>query len=472
MKGIAGAITGALASFALLFGACAVNAQLVDGVRNIRLNEDRDQKWVVSKVYELKYINCDDLNPWVLGAVQRYSALSTSQRLNYIVGKRQWLIVTTGRDMMPYVDQMVAIMDRPCNVKDGESSIVDGSGIYNYVYSPKYRANDAMITSVLADIRSDGFGWYESRNNVFYWKDSKSDGDNILNWLSAIDRPLPQVSVSIGVYEMQDSDFMELGLDWLAWKNGPGATLFGTGFDYTSWKDSLGSASGLANVSQGALGATGGFMFAPQFDATYLRMLSDKGKAKSASSSSITLVNDYTNDPGVNNFSGAKYKIAFQPSYQYISTDSNRTLSVQSTSKSSIQLYFKKPMICFGSAGDKANIVQFGWEMAISEISSTPNSTGDNQAADEKKFYSFTNLLAGTEKLLATYSKEHKVKQNTGMPYLCDIPVLKYVFGSTSESTVRSRCFVTVKAEPMTQGSELSAWAGKVIEASQLPAVK
>jgi len=462
-----------LASCSLLFGSLEASGQTTaDGVRNIRLNEDRDQKWVVSKVYELKYINCDDLTPWVLGAVQRYSILSTCQRLNYVQGKRQFIVVTTGRDMMPFVDQMVATMDRPCGIKDAEASIVDGSGNYKYVYWPKYRANDAMITSVLADIRSDGFGWYESRNNIFYWKDSKSDGDNLLNWLKAIDRPLPQVAVSMSIYEMQESDFMELGVDWLAWKNGPGASFFGTGLDITSWKDSLGSASGLANVSQGALGTTGGFIFAPQFDSTFLRMLADKGKAKASSSASVALLNDYTNDPGQNNFQGAKYKISFEPSYQYISTDANRTLSIQSTNKSSLQLYFKKPTICFGKAGDKANIVQFGWELNVSEISGSPNTTGNNQAADLKRFYSYTTLLSGSEKLIATYTKEHKVTQNTGMPFLSDIPVLKYIFGSTSSSTLRSRCFVSVKAEPLTEGSELNEWAGKVVDSAIIPAAK
>jgi hypothetical protein len=395
----------------------------VDGVRNIRLNEDRDQKWVVSKVYELKYINCDDITPWVLGAVQRYSILSTCQRLNYIAGKRQWLLVTTGRDMMPYVDQMVAVMDRPCGAKDGEASIVDGSGIYNYVYRPQYRANDAMITNMMADIRSDGYGWYESRNNVFYWKDSKSDGDNILSWLKAIDRPVPQVEIRLNIYELQESDFMELGLDWLAWKNGPGMNLFGTGLDYTRWKDSLGGSAGsLSTVSQGAMGLTGGFIFAPQFDATYLRMLADKGKARSASSAAIALPNDYANDPGENNFSGAKYKISLTPNYQYISTDSNRTLSVQSTTNSSLQLYFKKPTLCFNASAGKAALVQFGWELSVSEISSSPNSLGDNQAADEKRFYSSTSLFAGCEKLIASYTKEHNVKQNTGIPYSATYP--------------------------------------------------
>ena len=50
-----------------------------------------------------------------------------------------------------------------------------------------------------------------------------------MNWLQTLDRPVPQVQVSINVYEMNENDFKELGIDYVAWKNGPGAQLFGAG---------------------------------------------------------------------------------------------------------------------------------------------------------------------------------------------------------------------------------------------------
>jgi len=58
------------------------------------------------------------------------------------------------------------------------------------------------------------------------------------------------------------------------------------------------------------------------------------------------------------------------------------------------------------------------------------------------------------------------------MPYLSDIPVLKYLTGSVSSSISHNRVFVTVKAEPVLPSTNLSAWAGKVIEAAQLPPVE
>ena len=443
-------------------GAFAMSAQTVDGVRNIKINEDRDQKWMVSKVYEVKNITSDDITPWIQGAVCRYNAASSCQALCYEEGGKCWIVVTTGKDMMPYVDQMVATMDRPCEMRDGEKSIVDGSGIYRYAYHPRFRANDAMITSVLADIREDGYGWYDSAANLFYWKDSKSGGDSVLQWMQAIDRPVPQASVSLNVYEINENDFKELGLDWLAWKNGPGASLFGTGYDLSKW-------STMASLSSTTMSSFGGFMVAPQFDSTYIKMLAEKGKARTATSANLTLVNDYNEDPGENNFAGANYKLSFTPNYQYISTDADRNLSVASDANSNIQMYFKRPTICFGEASDKMNVLSFGWEMLISQTVEQANTTGNNQVYNDQRFYAYTTIAAGTERLLATYTKDQKVTQNTGMPYLSDIPVLKYLTGSTSASISHSRVFVTLKAEPVLPKTDLSPWAGRIIKASELP---
>ncbi len=455
-----------LAAAALLAcGAFAASAQTVDGVRNIKINEDRDQKWMVTKVYELKNINCDDITPWVQGAVQRYNSASNCQALNYTEGKKQFIVVTTGKDMMPYVDQIVSTMDRPCPKTDADKSIVDGTGIYKFVYRPKFRGNDAMITSVLADTRTTGYGWYEQTNNLFYWKDSKSAGECVLQWMQAIDRPVPQASVTLNVYEVSDNDFKELGIDWLAWKNGPGANLFGTGYDLTKW-------STMADKATNTMSSFGGFMFAPQFDTTYLRMLAEKGKARTASSSSLTLVSDYQNDPDEGNYAGAKYKLSFQPNYQYISMTDSRSLAIDSDSQSNISIYFKKPTICFGAAGDKMNVIRFGWEMTVSQVVEQANLSGNNNAVNTQKFYSYTTTAAGTEKLLASYVKDSKVTQNVGMPFLSDIPVLKYLTGNTSASISHSRVFVTLKADPVLPKTNLSAWAGKVIEASQLAPVE
>ena len=272
------------------FGALSVQGQTANGVRDIKINEDRDQRWFVTKVYELKNIKANDITPWVLGAVQRYNIGSVVNRLNYDGGKRQFIVVTTGKDLIPYIDQLVSTLDRPSGKKNELNSIVDGTGAYFANYRPLYRGGSSIIQTVLADTRSWGYSWYDDNNGIFYWQDTKSHAELLFKWLKALDRPVPQVEVSVNVYEVSDSDFRELGFDIAQWKDGPGNSLFGFGYDFTKYKSSEQA------VNQ-VLGSSSGFFFAPQFDASFIKLLQEKGKALASTSSKLAAISPPSRGP-------------------------------------------------------------------------------------------------------------------------------------------------------------------------------
>jgi len=457
---------GALLAAAMLtaFGAFSARGQTVDGVRNIKINEDRDQRWFVTKVYELKNIKANDITPWVLGAVQRYNIGSVVNRINYDGGKRQFIIVTTGKDMIPYVDQIVSSLDRPSSVKNELNSIVDGSGTYYGSYRPLYRGSNDIIQNVVRDTRGYGWGWFDDNNGVYYWRDNKSHVELVQKWLKAFDRPVPQVEVSVNVYEVQDSDFRELGFDIAQWKDGPGNSLFGVGYDFTKYKSSEQA------VTQ-VLGSSSGFIFAPQFDASFIKLLQEKGKARSASSSKLALVNDYSNTLT------DKYQIVFTPSYQNITKNENRILLLQQNTKTSITLGIKGPLIAFGEAGDKAGNLKATFVLSVKEHVDSTNTTTDstgttdsnaNLAWNYHNFQTSTRIAAGSEKLIASFSKDHKVTEDIGLPYLKDIPVLKYFVAETAESVLHTTVFVTVRVEPIENQNDVLRWAGKTIDEAAL----
>jgi type II secretory pathway component GspD/PulD (secretin) len=306
---------------------------------------------------------------------------------------------------------------------------------------------------------------------MFYWKDSLSDGSTTLKWLKAIDRPVPQVSLRLNVYEINDNDFTELGVDYISWKNGPGADLLGFGYDWTNFT-SVTDFSQWENVVNAvtkgpAHNFTGmtGFLVAPQFDATFLRMLTQKGKAKVATSGTLTVVNDYNSDPGSDNFDGAKYRIKFSPSYQNISKDDDRNIGIDTLGEE-FYFYLRRPTIGFNEAATQAETVMFGWVMSVKD---SVESTNDGANVENQHLMmSSLTLGAGTEKFLGTYTKDHHVKQDNGIPFLNDIPGLKYLFGSTANSKTKTRVFVTVKASPVVPGTNLSEWAGKVVSAAEM----
>ena len=67
------------------------------GVRTIRLKQSDAQVRYDSKVYELKNVTAESVLPFVNSAVQRYSRNSTVRRITSADGKREALLVSTGK---------------------------------------------------------------------------------------------------------------------------------------------------------------------------------------------------------------------------------------------------------------------------------------------------------------------------------------------------------------------------------------
>ena len=80
-------------------------------VQKITFVEDDAQKNMASKIYTLKHTKAADLAPFVRNAVVRYCGESHVSPLVDVPGKRQLLVVSTGVNMIEYVDAIVATLD-------------------------------------------------------------------------------------------------------------------------------------------------------------------------------------------------------------------------------------------------------------------------------------------------------------------------------------------------------------------------
>ena len=430
--------------------------------REIRVTEDRDQAYFTSKVYELKNTLATDITPFVLGAVQRYDSSSSVERMNDKANKKQLLTVNMPVTMVPYIDDMIEKIDRPGTV-DGQNSVIQSTGIQKFVYYPEHRASVDFFPIGPAVGSSDGSYFFDPQNNMFYWKDVRSKGEGALKYYQAFDRPVPQVELTLNVYEITENDVKELGIDYVAWKNGPGANIFNTGWDFTNLQSftKVMNFANTTNIEGYASHGWGGFMVAPNIDMTFVRLLAQKGKAKISTSGALTLVNDFSNDPGPNAFSKAKYKIKFTPNYQDIQKDDKQAVSVKA-SQSDFYFYLRRPTINFnGEIGDNAMMMEFGYEMNV--IDTVEQTSKGQPIQNVNNFQSWLTVAAGTEKLLGTYDREQDVSQYNGMPFLGDIPVLKYLFGAVEHSKSSTKVFVTVSIKAITPTDNLSEWSGKAV---------
>lgn len=447
-------------------------------VREIIFNADSGQRYMTSKLYKLDNVKALDIAPWVSGAIKRNCPQAKVEYFPYEPGKCSYITVSMTREMVSFIDDMIKKMDRP-GTSDKFGSIINGTDVSFFTYSPQYRASQNMADIVYKSLQKNNAAFYLSPDtNVFYWKDAKADGENALAWLKFLDRPVPQAELNVRVYEFNENDLIDLGIDYIHWKNGPGLEMFGVGANLTSLQSNEAIVNQAYSIASSTGSGWGGFLVAPQFDASFVRMLQQRGKAKIASSGSIRLVNHSVNTNRANNdkqVASKTYSISFTPSFQNITKDEDMKVSVVSDSNSSnaqINLQITDPTIFFPTAdeftqgsdsGTTTPVSRLYFDYSLKTYNSVQRDVMGTQSVDCNSLNSSMTINTGAEKLVGSYSQEYDVYENIGIPFLKDVPVLKYLFSVSTRTKEVKKYYVTVHAAPAGSPSGLSEWAGKVV---------
>ena len=437
--------------------------------RTIRLVQDDAQEYMVSKVYKLNYLKANDITPFLLGVLKRSNTQSTVNRINYKAGNEQLLTVSCPVGLMPYVDDMLAKLDRPSRIEGRtEGDPIRGTGITRRVYPAKFRSAQTMVdvmtgTGVNGGI--DSFVGYDATTNIIYWKDDFNKSNDLMKYLSWLDRPIPMINLVFTVYEVRESTLRDLGIDYLSWRNGPGLNLLQVGYEAMSL-DSAGTAALSA-----ASGGFGGFLIAPQFDASFLRVLEQNGRADIANSATLTVANS----------ENASYSAGFSPQSQAIFKRDNDQLQVgisgvgmkggvqppESALEASnpllnsdeppppLSLTVTAPRINLRGPVDaktglpapndpsRRALVTFRYLIRTADVVERNNYGAE--LAEVSTVSGECNLLSGNEKLLASWSRESEVEQTIGVPFLMEIPILKYLFSTTTSNREKTYFFITAR---------------------------
>ncbi|MBO4302993.1 MAG: hypothetical protein J6A21_00225 [Lentisphaeria bacterium] len=423
-----------------------------DETRTIRLVQDDAQVRMVTKVYPMKHVKALDIQPFVAAAVRRYSQLSNVRAQNYAAGKTQYLLVTTGEKFMPYVDDIILKLDQPGKLgKFG--SRVEGTGIQRMVYSPQYRSPAALLEAV-NNILATGIGSGYAHNGTLYWKDEWDNVGYILDWVKMLDRPLPQARITFRYYEVRESTLRDIGLDYLSWKNGPGMNLLDVAYNAgrIAWDKALYRA---ASAGFGAFNwSYGSFATAPAFDMSFVRLLQQSGNAKVAAEATVTVLNNNTEEA----------VLSLDPTYSRIrKSEDDHSSSVDKKISEAPELSVsvgKGVAICFAADpkeysedGHVPSDVNYykknkGAVMFPYTVKSTQTVELDNfgnPVINASGLSGYVCMDAGREQLFLKSVVERDVEQTIGIPFLCQIPILKYIFGTTT--TVKEKTFIVVTAE-------------------------
>lgn len=413
-------------------------AQQEEKVKKITFVQDDAQNNVVSRLFVLKYTKAADILPFVKSALIRYNNTEDAFRINAIrKGKQEMLLVSTTYKMMPYIIDMIPKLDRRAKI-DRSGTNISGTGIAYGTYSPQFRSAQSMRDLVVNGGVSSGIMEskveYDSATGMFYMKDTPYKVKDIIAKLKWLDTPIPQSRIEFKIYEVRNSDLRDIGIDYMAWKNGPGMNLFSVGYEALNFRVAEVLLEQLAKHGLDVAGnfsyGFGGFYTAPAFDFSFVRILQQNGKATINSTASLMV----TNTPG------KTFRISFSPEYQNILKDADHRTSVNVGGNATLDAVLSNVIVTAGRNG----IVNFDCNLLASNVVERNNR--GTEISENTNTNTSASLNFKQEKLLASWTRSSKVEQTIGVPFLCELPILKYIFGVTTSNMEVTHYFVTAKA--------------------------
>ena len=270
-----------------------------DAITFVNTNND---PFVYTRVYVLKHADPYEIRPFIMaaGRSRRVDTNATKvEAIRYMDGTGMLIVSAEQYRFEPVengmsIDQIVEMLDKP--------GLASETGRKFFLYYPKYwdsatlaalvrrvgmtEADDDVelqggIDTVRADVGLNALMFYTS---PFSQK-------AIERILKEYDAPVTEALVDYKIYEIDSENDGNLGIDFQAWKNGPGADLFAAGARYASGWDFLNNnvASNLIKSSH-----TSAFNFNPKWNSKYLDFLVAKSKAKVITSGRTSIMNRCT----------------------------------------------------------------------------------------------------------------------------------------------------------------------------------
>ncbi len=205
-------------------------------IRVLRTTNKAQTNRYVPKVY-----NMENVNPYdVVRFIRR--TMEIEEGAWFLFGKPQdpkdpnrsvrsgKAVVIAPLYQIPSIDELMATIDVP--------GLTSSSGDEMYYYRPKHRHVEdrdwtnlitAVADTALEGDEESGDFVADDEVNAFLFYDSPGSIADVQRWMPVLDQPPPQAMIEATLYEVNVENDDALGLDYVAWKNGPGRDLFTAG---------------------------------------------------------------------------------------------------------------------------------------------------------------------------------------------------------------------------------------------------
>jgi len=200
-------------------------------IKVLRTTNKAQTNRYVPRVYTINNVNPFDLFRWIRrtaqieeGAFYFFAKPEKSEKEGEgPVARSGKIVVVVPEYMVPGVDLMMQTIDR--------AGLTSSAGEEYYYFRPKHRhVEDTGFTDVINALRgTTGDTHADKEANMFLVYAAPSKCEDVKRFLPQFDQRPPQVMIEVAVYEVYVDNESKLGLDYVAWKNGPGRNLFAVG---------------------------------------------------------------------------------------------------------------------------------------------------------------------------------------------------------------------------------------------------
>ena len=251
-----------------------------------------------------------------------------------------------------------------------------------------------------------------------------------------LDQPLQQVEMGVSLYEVDVNNDGTLGLDFEAWKNGPGKLLG----QYRASGDYADVRGGSTHFHTSG---TGVYL---DYPSSYFDFLVEKGKAKALVQTKITAINRVA----------ALLTTGEQIPYYAVATNTTTSnpndREVHGTTTPAATASLASPLVRAVNTGITLNVTPvIGKEMVTMALTlSAINNTGfDGAGAPLLSSRSITDSLSvalGDEVIFGGLTRERKVQNARKIPFFGSLPGIGYLFGD--ETTTMHKTVVVTAINP------------------------
>ena len=275
-----------------------LNVQIGRETEQITFVNTNNDPYVYTKVYKLKHADPYEIRPYVMAALRSRrvdTSVTKVEAVKYQDGTGMLLVSAEEYRFFPVengmsLDQIIEMLDRP--------NLASEAGRRFFLYYPKY-FDSVTLAGLIRKVGMQHAGDNaelqggidtvvpDTKLNTLMFYASPNSEPQILKMLKEYDTPTSQALVNYTIYEIESENDGNLGVDFQAWKNGPGADLFAAGSRYLNgWNLRTGNISNLVKSAHVSY-----INFNPKWNSRYLDFLVSKGKAKVVTSGSLNIGN-------------------------------------------------------------------------------------------------------------------------------------------------------------------------------------